>query len=143
MVVHVAFLVSCIDWCSNSNHHSRLFIMCFPTFYLQMSFNTNRPTNGGSIVQSRTSKGSHPFSSIVQELQCKQGIQDHGPTSDNRMASDHRMTLNEKVSLSCSIVGLLTAKKGDILQIFSNYDGSSLDLSTGSTYFGVLQMTKG
>ena len=64
-------------------------------------------------------------------------------TLDNRMASDHRITFDEKVSLSCSIVGLLAAKKGDILQIFSNYDGSSLDLSTGSTYFGVVQLTKG
>ena len=53
------------------------------------------------------------------------------------------MTFGKKVSLSCSIVGLLAAKKGDILQIFSNYDGSSLDLNVGSTYFGVVQLTKG
>ena len=63
--------------------------------------------------------------------------------ANNRMASEHRMAFDEKVSLSCSIVGLLAAKKGDILQIFSNYDGSSLDLSTGSTYFGVVQLNKG
>lgn len=101
--------------------------------FAQVSFSTNRPTNGVSIFQSRTTQvpeSDQKVEKVVQTLQCKQGIPDDDAFSEN-------------VNQSCSIVGLLMVKEGDKLEIYSNYKKSALDLSQGSTYFGAVQLTKG
>lgn len=92
--------------------------------FAQVSFSSNRPTNGVTIIQSRKSQP------VVKELRCKQGI----PEND---------VLGEHVKQSCSIVGLLKVEKDDNLQIFADYRGAAIDLSEGSAYFGALQLTKG